>query len=124
MSMFEPVEGAAQPVGRAARGVEKEQFWRGQIEGQVASGLSAREWCQREQLSEPSFYAWRRKLAQRDRERSVPAPQTVSNGFLPIRLTAASSVELQFKSGLMIRVPAQETAALRAILEVVEPRPC
>jgi hypothetical protein len=43
---------------------------------------------------------------------------------LPIRLTAASSVELQFKSGLMIRVPAQETAALRAILEVVEPRPC
>jgi len=116
----------SEPGGRAARGVEKEHFWRGQIEGQAASALSAREWCLREQLSEPSFYAWRRKLAQRDRERSASVPMAVSNGFLPIRLTAsaANNVELQLPSGLLIRVPAQETAALRAILEVVEPRPC
>lgn len=113
-----------EPSGRAARGAEREQFWRGQIEGQAASGLSAREWCQREQLSEPSFYAWRRKLAQRDRERSAQGPQAVTNSFLPIRLTAASNVELQLASGLVIRVPAQETAALRAILEFVEPRSC
>ena len=112
--------------GRVARGVEKEQYWRGQIEGQATSALTAREWCVREQLSEPSFYAWRRKLAQRDRERSGSGPQAVSDGFLPIRLTAsaAGSVELQFPSGLVIRVPAHETAALRAILEFVEQRPC
>ena len=99
-----------EPSGRAARGVENEQFWRRQVEGQAASGLSARQWCLGEQLSEPSFYAWRRKLAQRDRERSAPVPQAVSNGFLPIRLTAsaASHVELQLKSGLVIRVPAHE----------------
>ena len=116
----------SEPNGRVARGVEKEQFWRGQIEGQAASALTAREWCLREQLSEPSFYAWRRKLAQRDRERSAASPTVVNQRFLPIRLTtlAASNVELQLPSGLLIRVPAQETAALRAILEVVEPRPC
>jgi len=124
MSTSEPVEGTAQPVARVARGVAKEQLWRGQIEGQAASGLSARQWCQREQLSEPSFYAWRRKLAQRDRERSAQGPRAVTNGFLPIRLTAASSIELQLPSGLVIRVPAEETAALRAILEFVEPRSC
>lgn len=112
--------------GRAARGVEREQFWRGQIEGQVASGLSARQWCRREQLSEPSFYAWRRKLAQRDQDRSAPDSPPARNGFLPIRLTsfATSHVELQLASGLMIRVPAQETAALCAILEILEPRRC
>lgn len=112
--------------GRAGRGVEREQFWRGQIEGQAASGLSARQWCQREQLSEPSFYAWRRKLAQRDQDRSTPKSRATSNGFLPIRLTAlaGSNVELQLKSGLVIRVPAHESAALRMILEFVEPRSC
>lgn len=112
--------------GRAGRNVKREQFWRGQIEGQAASGLSARQWCRQEQLSEPSFYAWRRRLAQRDEERSASLSSTVSNGFLPIQLTAsvASHVELQLASGLVIRVPAQEMAALRAILEFVEPRRC
>lgn len=112
--------------GRSARSAEKEQYWRGQIEGQAASGLSARQWCQAEQLSEPSFYAWRRKLAQRDQERSGLVSQTPSKGFLPIRFTAstASNVELQLPSGLVIRVPAHETGALRTILEVVERWPC
>ena len=126
MMTSEPVGDAAQPVGRVPRGVEKEQYWRGQIDGQAASGLSARQWCQRERLSEPSFYAWRRKLAQRDRERSGAVHPAPSNGFLPIRLTslAASNVELQLSSGLVIRVPAHEADALRMILEFVERRPC
>lgn len=114
--------------GRMARSAQKERFWRGQIEGQAACELTAREWCQREGLSEPSFYAWRRELAKRDRERLAAAssPARQSAGFLPIRLTsfAASHVELQLTSGLVIRVPVQELAALRAILEILEPRPC
>jgi hypothetical protein len=126
MMTSEPVGDAARSVGRVPRGVEKEPFWRGQIEGQAASGLSARQWCRREQLSEPSFYAWRRKLAQRDRERSAPDSPAAGSGFLPIRLSAlaASHVELQFSSGLVIRVPAHEAAVLRMILEFVERRPC
>jgi hypothetical protein len=102
------------------------QFWRGQIEGQATSGLSARQWCRREQLSEPSFYAWRRKLAQRDRERSAPDSRAASSGFLPIQLTsfATSHVELQLTSGLVIRIPAHETTVLRAILEILESRSC
>ena len=112
--------------GRVSRSVERAQFWRGQIEGQAASGLSAREWCRQEQLSEPSFYAWRRRLAHFDQGRSAALSSTASNGFLPIRLTAsaASHVELQLTSGLVIRVPAHETAVLRAILELVESRRC
>ena len=108
------------------RDVEKGRFWRRTISAQHRSGLSIRAFCARERLSEPSFYAWRRKLAQRDRERSASVSPAPSNGFLPIRLTAsaACNVELQLPSGLVIRVPVQETAALRTILEAVEPRPC
>lgn len=70
-----------EPVGRVTRGVEREQFWRGHIEGQAASGLSARRWCQREQLSEPSVYSWRRKLAQRDQDRSLSESRGTATTF-------------------------------------------
>ena len=134
--------------GRAARSAEKERFWRRQVAGQAASGLSIRKWCRRERLSEPSFYAWRRELARRDRsprsattvrevatttaQASTPVSQAAaqtcrpqSAGFLPVQLAAASGqVELEFASGLLIRVPSENTAALRAILEFAEAKPC
>jgi transposase-like protein len=46
--------------------VEKEQFWRLVLEEHQKSGLSVREFCRAESISEPSFYAWRRTLAKSD----------------------------------------------------------
>ena len=48
---------------------EKEEFWRLVIEEQGASGLSVRAFCEREGVSEPSFYAWRKRLRDRDEAR-------------------------------------------------------
>ena len=48
------------------RDLGKERFWRELIAGQAASGLSVRAWCLRHEVSEASFYAWRRELARRD----------------------------------------------------------
>ena len=45
---------------------EKEQFWRLVLEEHARSGLSAREFCRRETVSEPSFYAWRRRIRECD----------------------------------------------------------
>lgn len=50
-----------------ARSVAKERLWRRHIVRQTASGLSVRGYCARHAVSEPSFYAWRRELARRDR---------------------------------------------------------
>lgn len=44
----------------------KEAYWRKVLNRFAASGLSVREFCRREQLSEPSFYAWRRTIGERD----------------------------------------------------------
>jgi transposase-like protein len=135
-------------VRKQRRNAEKERFWRGQVRGHAKSGLSVRAWCHEHQLSEPSFYAWRRELAERDAERPAPAiPSTAAaakllrqprrakggargnaakpSGFLPVTLTQATNhVELELPSGLVIRVPA-EPAALRAVWELLEEqRPC
>ena len=50
----------------SGRSLERETYWRGQIEAQQASGLSVRQFCRQRQLGEPSFYHWRRTLAARD----------------------------------------------------------
>ena len=51
------------------RSVEKEAYWRGQLERQSASGQSIRRWCHESGVSEPTFYVWRRELRKRDHER-------------------------------------------------------
>jgi hypothetical protein len=49
-----------------ARSTAREAFWRRIVAGQPASGRSIRDWCLRHEVSEPSFYAWRREIARRE----------------------------------------------------------
>jgi hypothetical protein len=49
----------------------KERFWRRMLGMWRRSGLTGRGFCAEHELSEPSFYAWRRELAVRDRERGL-----------------------------------------------------
>ena len=53
------------------RSAEKEAFWRMVVDEQKASGLSVRQFCKRESISEPSFYAWRKELQRRDDEEQL-----------------------------------------------------
>lgn len=56
--------------GRGRRDPAKEKLWRERIAQQENSGLSVREFCLREGISEPSMYCWRREIARRDAENS------------------------------------------------------
>ena len=95
------------------RSVEKEQFWRGIVEGHVGSGLSIRDYCRQQNVSEPSFYVWRQKL-QPDRSRkatSVPNHERRSKkhdeaGFIPVEITAGRQVgiEIETPAGIVIRL--------------------
>jgi transposase len=52
---------------------QREKFWRRIVTRQPASGLSVRDWCARQEVTEASFYAWRRTLARRGILRSATA---------------------------------------------------
>jgi hypothetical protein len=45
---------------------EKDSYWRWHVDMQAAGGLSVRAYCGQHGLSEPTFYAWRRKIHERD----------------------------------------------------------
>jgi hypothetical protein len=84
---------------RTPRDARKERQWRQWITAWQASGLSVRVFGARHRLAEPSFYAWRKKLARRDA--AAPA-------FVPVRVVpdeaAAEGVTVVLAGGRTVRV--------------------
>lgn len=88
----------------------KERFWRQHLTAWRRSGRGVRDYCRSAGLSEPSFYAWRRVLAERQAARRTVAaarkarkaaaarqqaerqePSTTAAAFVPVRLIAESA---------------------------------
>jgi hypothetical protein len=84
------------------RDLAKEAYWRQALRRFSASGLSGRAFCQREQLTESAFYAWRRTLGERDGEsNSGPAfvPAVVTKGS-----TEDASIAVELAGGCVLRL--------------------
>ncbi len=103
-----------------SRDPRKEQQWRRWIQQWQHSGLSVRAFCARHDLAEPSFYAWRRQLQQRQG----------AARFVPVRVVPdeepapAGSVEVVLSGGRHVRVPPGfDPATLRQLLAVLEEVP-
>lgn len=106
------------------RNLERETHWRGILARFSRSGMSVREFCRRETLSEPSFYAWRRTLQHRDAEpasRSESVSRSPVPAFLPVDVrreihVPAPEIVVELGRDLAIRVgegiPIERIAAL------------
>ncbi|MCI0680548.1 MAG: transposase [Gemmataceae bacterium] len=109
----------------------KEQFWRTMIRRWRQSGLAVRAFCREHGLSEPSFFAWRRTLAERDAERDT-ARDASTVRFVPVRVTPESTVptaahgssgalELVLGAGRRLRIgPGFDEPTLRRLLALLE----
>jgi hypothetical protein len=106
------------------RDSERERFWRSAVGQQERSGRSIREYCRVHGLSEASFYAWRREIRRRGRQRGGKvAGQGRKPGFVPVRIAEAvvpiggAMIECLLPSGALLRLPAgMEPAAVAAVL--------
>jgi hypothetical protein len=125
--------------GGKRRDPARENFWRRTIRRQQQSGLTIRAFCQREGLKDWSLRWWRQELARRDRQPTTDArrdadgqPAEVVPVFLPVRVVDQGAVlpqpppiEILLPTGPTLRVPGGfDPATLRAILTVLEGRPC
>jgi|ERR1700677_5067803 hypothetical protein len=104
------------------RDSRKEQQWRRWIVQWQQSGLSVRAFCTLHDLAQPSFYAWRRALQQRDAAASTFVPVQI----VPDDEPSSSRFEVVLAGGRILRVPPGfDHAALRQLLAVLEEvRPC
>ena len=72
----------------------KQERWLDFVERWQRSKLSVREFCQRHQLSEPSFYSWRRVLRERGLIQDAPAATTPAFIKLDVDATTASVIDV------------------------------
>jgi transposase-like protein len=98
--------------------MRKEQQWRRWIGQWQRSGLTIRAFCQRHNLSQPSFYAWRREIQHRDATAGTLVPVQLVGDDEP---DSASTFEVVLPSGPTLRVPPRfEVATLRQLLAVLQ----
>ena len=106
------------------RNAAREQFWRDTIAAWRESDQSVRTFCAARGVSEATFFAHRRELADRPspqrRIGSAPAPQ-----FVPVKVIADQTVEVILPGGLVVRVPiAADPAAVARLVTALGDAPC
>jgi transposase-like protein len=105
------------------RRASKEQFWRTVLKRWRSSGLSVRAYCDEHGLAEPTFYAWRRMVAERDAAavRFVPA-QVVAESRPQVGVDGlAGALELVLGAGHVLRVgPGFDGPTLKRLLALLE----
>jgi len=109
-------------MANSKRSIEKEEFWRLALREHQQSGLTIRAFCQREGLSEPSFYAWRKKIKNRNSSHE-PDPVSELGKLVPLDIidsTDNDSLEIVTPGGFTLRrTHAVETSRLAALIGVI-----
>jgi len=83
----------------------------------AASGLTVVDFCERERVSTPSFYSWRRKLAERPVDRTGAGTQAAFQQ-LSINL-AVSLLRIELPGGTRIEIPSDRLDLARVIVAEV-----
>lgn len=102
-------------VHKRRRSSKREQFWREAVAAWKKSGQSVRAFCAQRGLREPSFYAWRRTLREREPQRQSARREPA---LVPLRVVADAVLEVVLPAGLVVRVPAGADAAAVAKLVI------
>jgi transposase-like protein len=107
-------------MGESGCNAEKAAFWRLAVSEQRVGGLSVSAFCAREGLTASNFYAWRRRLAQRDAEGTMAH---ASPAFVELTPGVAKAMDFgELSSSLSLRVQGGRAAPIdrdAASLELV-----
>ena len=105
-------------MSRRADG-RKVSEWRGRFERYRRSGLSVTRFCAAEQVSVPSFYQWRKKLAARQTPASVHPASFVPASFAAVQVGGGASVAAWVPGGTRLEIPLGDVRALQLAIETL-----
>jgi hypothetical protein len=96
----------------SSRSLEKDQFWRGHLDGQSTSGVSMRAYCRLNGLLDSSFRFWKRKIAERDGEAIGSPRRSQGSGLIAVEIMGevsppprvSSTIEIECPGGPVVRV--------------------
>lgn len=118
---------------------QREEHWRRILARQKQSGLTAAEFCAREEIKPTALSWWAKELRERDGTRPARAAKKVvakkprRPAFVPVRVIEAApsasavsvGVEVVTRAGHVVRVkPGFDPATLRRVLIALEGRTC
>jgi hypothetical protein len=104
----------------------REEFWREKLERFADSGQSVCGFCASQGLSQPSFYSWRRRLADGNAAAASMARRRSAPAFVPVHVAAESSagMEIVLRGDRRIRVCGPvDPAALVDVVSALESLP-
>lgn len=102
----------------------KEKYWRRLLGQWRRSGLTARQFCAQQGISQPSFYAWRSEIDRRDQATTL-RPSAPTFVKLALEGAAPSPLEIVLTDGRLLRVrPGCDAALLRQVLRLLEEPSC
>jgi len=104
-------------MSRGARAQKRSQ-WRERFRRFARSKLSVSEFCRQERVSTPSFYQWRKKLADSSsngRTRRSPAGAS----FVPVQVATASELQVSFPNGVRLTVPVSDAELVRISIDTI-----
>ena len=94
----------------------KADEWAERIAAQQRSGMSVKQFCKEQGLTEYSFYAWRKRLQEKGPVRFA----LVERNARRQERTAEAALELVLATGERLRIgTGVDTATLRAVLDVL-----
>jgi transposase len=103
----------------------REQFWRDTLAAWRDSGQSVRAFCAARGLSEATFYARRRELADRVPPTASDTPFGPPPTFAAVRVIPDPTVEVVLPTGPVLRVPVGvDPAAVARLVAALGGQPC
>jgi hypothetical protein len=94
----------------------KADEWAERIAAQPRSGISVKQFCKEQGLTEYSFYAWRKRLQERGAVRFALVERNARQQERP----AEAVLELVLTTGERLRIgTGVDTATLRAVLDIL-----
>jgi 4'-phosphopantetheinyl transferase EntD len=108
-----------------AGSADRQRYWREVIERQQASGQSIVRFCSKEGLALASFHAWKRRL--RRPQRRI-GRRSAKQALVPVQIVSgptddAERLEVQWPSGVVLRVQGCDTQMIGAVVAALSMTP-